>query len=403
MYLPIVSLLLTLYLTVLLLRVVREDDLCGKIRNRSLARGGAAVLAAAAVMLSVSVAGTRYGLHGPFWEPFFVYRYYLVLLENAALGLLAGIILWKTAVWPAGDAKLFALLCAALPMVISYASWAPVALVLSLLVNIFVPPAAVYFAQMSREQLGLLFSDGTIKAFGKSWAAARAAAAGLAREPGRLVTFSFSALLFSFVSAWNSAHTGGFQVNSNILFILMFALGGRVGWLAGKAGPRALLAGLLLLAVASRLNPETLSLARLVLYGFVMSMEFMLFRGVLYAVADRHLALSGTRRVCLDSLTPGMIISEEYLQQLREAEPELAEKYGFDRYRDGLTAEQLEGLKEYVRSKAADSKDDVGVPVFHVRPFAFWIVAGLAVTAALSGGNVLLLAKIALRRLWSLI
>ncbi|MDA8242886.1 MAG: hypothetical protein M0025_02060 [Elusimicrobia bacterium] len=403
MYLPIVSLLLTLYLTVLLLGVVREDDLCGKIRNKSLLRGGLAVLAAAAVLLAVSVAGIRYGLHGLFWEPFFVYRYYLVLLENAALGLLAGVILWKTAVWPAGDAKLFALLCAALPVVISYASWTPVALVMSLLVNIFVPPAAVYFWQMAREQLGQLFSEGTIRAFGRGWAGARAAAAGLAKEPGRLVTFSFSALLFSFVSAWNGVNRGGFQVNSNILFILMFAFGGRAGALAEKAGPKVLLGGLLALAVASRLDPGTLSLAKLMLYGFAMSLQFMVFRGVLYAVADRHLKLSGTRRVCLDSLAPGMIISEEYLRQLHEAEPELAEKYGFDRYRDGLTPEQLAGLKEYVRSRPADSPDDVGVPVFHVRPFAFWIGAGLAVTAALSGGNVLLLAKLGLARLWSLI
>ncbi|HBB65834.1 MAG: hypothetical protein A2X28_00365 [Elusimicrobia bacterium GWA2_56_46] len=399
MYLPVVSLLLLAYLAFLLTGIVREDILCGKIKNQELISGAKAVLAAVCCFLAVSVAAIEFRLKGVYFEPCFGYPYYMALLENAAAGLAAGVVLWKAGVWPAGDAKLYALVCAAVPIMIPYAGWSPAFLFLSLLVNIFLPAAAVYLIQMSREQFGLIFSESAGLARKKIFDGLSAAAAGLWANPGGIVLFLFTMLVFSFVGAWNSAQTGAFRINDKLFFVLLLAFGGRAGEYAEKAGVRIMLLSFGAIAVCAALFPGFLGLTRIVMYGLVKSAQFMAFRWLLYMVADRHLSSCGTYRVSLEQLAPGMVVSGEYMEQLRRAEPGFLEECGFDKYRDGLTAGQVGRLHLLLKNKSRDSRDEVGVPVFRVKPFAFWIGMGGALTVALSGNHVLMAAQLWFRRL----
>lgn len=396
MYLPVVSLLLAVYLAYLLTGIVREDDLCGKIRNKDLIAGAKAVLAAAACFLAASVAGLELGAKGVLVEPFLGYSYYAALAANAVIGLAAGVVLWKTEVWPAGDAKLFALVCAALPLLIPYAWWSPRALFLTLLVNIFTPAAVVYFVQMSDDQLDRLLSGGARAA----WAKLSGKAAGLLREPGKIGLFLFTMLLFSFVGVWNSAQTGVFKINDALFFVLLLALGGRIGGYLHKAGPKFVLLCLAAAAVCAALSPAFMGLGKLVLYSLVKSVQFTVFRGVLFMVAERHQATAGTYRIALAELRPGMIVSEEYLEQLRGSAPEFMEGWSPDKYRDGLTAEQAAGLAGFLKNKDKGSGEELAIPVFRVRPFAFWIALGTALTAALSGRNILMMAQYWLALAW---
>ena len=401
MYLPLVSLLLTVYLAFLLARIVREDDLCGKIRNREILSGAKAVLAAAACFLAASVAGLEFGLKGELVEPFLNYSYYAALLGNAVIGFVAGVVLWKTGVWPAGDAKLYALVCAALPLLMPYAGLAPRVLFLILLVNIFMPAAAAYFAQMSREQLALLAAGGAGGAWKEFAARVSGAAAGLRKEPGKIGLFLFSMLLFSFAAAWNSSQTGALKINDSLFFVLLLALGDRVSGFVDKAGPRFVLAVLGAAAVGAALSPAFLGLGTIMTYSLTRSVQFSVFRWGLFLVADRHLASCGTDRIPLGELRPGMIVADEYLEQLKKTDPEFMDGWSQDKYRDGLTAEQVAQLAGFLSGKRQDSADQVAVPVFRVRPFAFWIALGTALTLALSGLNVLMTAKYWILRLWA--
>lgn len=377
--------------------------MCGKIRNKELVSGAKAVFAAACCFLAVSVAVIALGVKGDFFEPCFSYSYYAALFENAAVGFAAGVILWKIGVWPAGDAKLYALVSAALPLIIPYAWWSPGTLFLTLLVNIFLPAAAVYLVQMSWEQLEPLFTGDAGSGSGKIFDRAAGAAAGFRRDPGKLGLFLLMALLFCFVGAWNSAQTEAFKINDSLFFVLMLAFSGRVGGYVARIGPRFTLVCFGATAICAALFPGFLGLTQLVLYGLVKSAQFTVFRWLLYMVADRHLASCGTYWVCPGGLRPGMIVSEKYLEQLKEAEPDFMDGWLLDKCRDGLTGDQISRLEGFLKNKSKDSKDEPGIPVFRVKPFAFWIALGAALTAALSGRHVLMVARFWLSWLWRVI
>lgn len=389
MYLPAVSLLLLAYLAFLLTGIVREDDLCGKIRNKELVAGAKAALAAAACYLAASVAGLEFGAKGGLVEPFLTYSYYAALLVNAAIGMTAGVVLWKTEVWPAGDAKLFTLACGALPLIIPYAPWSPWVLFLTLLVNIFTPAAAVYLVRMCRDQLRLLAADGLGQVWKKTLEQTSGVVEKARKNPGMIGMFLFTMVLFSSISAWNAAQTGSLKINDSLFFILLLAFGGKVSAYLAKAGARVILLCAAALAACAALSPAFLGLTQIVLCGLTRSVQFMVFRGVLYMVADMHLASCGTYRISLGELRPGMIVSGEYVEQLKEAYPAFADGWIPDKYRDGLTNDQVDRLSAFLKNKGQDESEEMGIPVFRVKPFAFWIVLGIALTIALSGRNIL--------------
>ncbi len=111
-----------------------------KIRNRFIRIWLLCVLAGYAVLIGQTVLGA-YG----FVNVFILRDYYVALSGHLAVSIAAACALWGLRIWPAGDAKLFALLALCCPLMRLPGSFRSGLLFLEVLINIFVPAAAFLF------------------------------------------------------------------------------------------------------------------------------------------------------------------------------------------------------------------------------------------------------------------
>ena len=113
--------------------VLFEDLAFRKIRNRHLAFGAALVFGGYGLQILLTLLGT-----GGFVEKFLIPEFYGAALLNVAVALGAAVSLWLLDIWPAGDAKLFTLCAAFVPLIIPEHRAFPRYLFLQMMVNIFV-------------------------------------------------------------------------------------------------------------------------------------------------------------------------------------------------------------------------------------------------------------------------
>lgn len=116
-----------------------------KIRHRHLLWGLMAAAAGYALLAVQTAAGRRAGV-GVFFTP----EYYRALAAYVGLSTGAALLLWRLRVWPAGDAKLFALLSTLYPLTVLKGSFDATRLPLIALINTFLPAAAWVFLQSAR-------------------------------------------------------------------------------------------------------------------------------------------------------------------------------------------------------------------------------------------------------------
>jgi len=112
-----------------------------KIRNRYLLMWGKFAAGAYGVLLLQSALGWR-GLG----TGFLIGEYYLALGRYLAFSGLAAYAFWRLRIWPAGDVKLFFLLALVYPLMRIPGSFHSGLRFLEVLINIFVPAAAMLFA-----------------------------------------------------------------------------------------------------------------------------------------------------------------------------------------------------------------------------------------------------------------
>lgn len=121
--------------------VVGAGDLSHqKIRHRLMLWGTLAVFAAYVALAGISIAGQQGWL-----KEFLLPAYYRVAASHTILCVVAALALWRLGVWPAGDAKLFALIGALYPLLDLGGALRYERVFLSALINTFIPAAAVLF------------------------------------------------------------------------------------------------------------------------------------------------------------------------------------------------------------------------------------------------------------------
>ena len=405
-----------------------------KIRNRHVARAVLGCLAAYAVL-------AVWTWHGR--GRFVYWGFYGVAAAYAAEAAAAALALWLLRVWPAGDAKLFAALGLMLPLLApldtSY-SWR---LVLSALLNTFLPAAVLVVAQ------ALLWLWRT--RVGKAWEYARKEgvtrwlAFHLGEEAAQLARRSpLEALRKAGPAkvAWNVFEQGSFFLTMAVLMTALMRLAGESMWASlalsalfyfvwrgvqavfGRATPAlALLACGLLIERAALPWPALLDMIeRMAVFGLCLGAGAQLLVNVLggrgflglfvaavplaaglffsvvhlsplvwaaglfagLAVAAVMLqAKADLNHKKIDELGPNVLLAASSLALLRE-DPDFYEEHFSTRYPDGLTRSQVEALKEWCRGRAIDR-----VALQRTLSFAFWIFLGHAATALLGGGDVL--------------
>jgi len=122
------SIVFVIFVGILAVFVLRDDIRHKKIRNRLIVNG---LLGGVALFSVGLLTGTV-----EWW-------YFREVLMNASLSFLVAFVFWQFSLWPAGDAKLFALFSLLLPLHYYWRSYLPFFPALALLVNIFVVAYAV--------------------------------------------------------------------------------------------------------------------------------------------------------------------------------------------------------------------------------------------------------------------
>lgn len=413
--------------------LARADFLWNKIRNRSVAWGLAGGTAAYAVLAAMTVYG-----RGSYYE----WAFYGTAAAYVGAAWAAALGFWLLRVWPAGDAKLFALLSFLFPLMDPMSPLLPLRAVLVSMMNIFLP-AAVFvvlgglrwvfrtrllkrweFARSLGPARWLAYQRERLLAAAEGLASLRAALAAAAREPGR--------------AAWALAEWASFFAAAGLLVSLLPARLGSGPWmglvlcafsffvwraLARLAGSRVLAAAFwCAAAVAWRLRPELPwreaagAAANLAAFGAFVGAGMRLtvsWAGggrallwgltalpVLLGVAGPWLRVPWPVLLTAVFLGAGLAavhlnVSEDpcdwrasdlapYLVlspaalALIRRDKAFYEEHFSTRYADGLTPEQASALKAWCARNKVER-----VPLQRTLSFAFWIFGGFCLTALL--------------------
>ena len=356
--------------------VVSRDLATRKIPNAAIKTGlqllGAA-LAAFVVYTCLGYAGRAQSYMNAGFYPLFALHVFWSVLS--------GLILWYAEVWPAGDAKFFMLVSAALPLANPFLRNFPNYLFISLLINIFVA-AALWI-------LGSFIASGFSAAspadfFAEVWSDVKKRLSALSAGTSRLaagvclLNMGVIFLLQQIFAMEARGFIGKFFGRSDLLFFFMFMLWDKIGgvfgsrrWVYISAASYALyfIGGyflfpehLWLLAVGALKNVVRFSL--LLFFGRFM-LEYLMEKKDTFYVTARE-------------LEPGMMLSTKAARILKH-NPVFEGAFD-DCFKDGLTEEQVAELKGWLTKLPVP---DPKVEVVLGRPFAGWIFAGAVLSLIL--------------------
>jgi hypothetical protein len=376
----IVSLSFLAAFTAWSLAVVGRDMATRKIPNAHI-KGGLLLFAG---FLGMYLVYTMLGYSGR--EPVYLnWGFYPMLAAHVFWSALAGIILWYAELWPAGDAKFFILVSASLPLANPALRNFPHYLFLSLLVNIFV--AAALWAVGSYVASGFQAASPSYF-FAELWGDVKRRLAGLAEGKNKLfaaasvVNMGFVFLLQQIINMEARGLLSRFIGRTDVLFFFLFILWDKIGGVFASRRWFYISAVFYLLYFAGGvfLYPDHLWLMALAALKNVFRFSLLLFFGRF--MLEFLMEKKDIQNVTARELEPGMVLSSKAARTLKE-NPAFEGEFD-DGFRDGLTAEQITTLKDWMgKLKVHEPK----IEVVRGRPFALWIFAG-AVLSLLLDGNI---------------
>lgn len=372
-----VSLIFLAVFTAWAVKVVGADLAHRKIYNSSI-KAGFKLLAAG---LLAAGFWTWLGLSGRA-ASFLTPAFYGMFAAHLFWSALAGVILWYAEIWPAGDAKFFIIVSAALPLANPYLRNFPGYLFLTLLINIFV--AAGLWVLGSFVASGF-YSASPSDFFSEQWSGVKERLFSLASGGGKfaaaaaLLNMGFLFLLQQVLSMEARGFISRFFSRADILFFFLFILWDKIGdvfrsrrWVLASgvfyllyffSGFFFFRERLWLLLATAAVNVLKFSL--LLFFGRFM-LEFLMERKDL-------------RYLTAEELEPGAVLSAKAARSLK-ANPVFGGLFD-DCFRDGLTAEQAETLKGWMKKLPVP---DPKIEVVAGRPFALWIFAGAVLSLLLN-------------------
>jgi hypothetical protein len=357
-----------------------EDWSQRRVRNRWIVLGMVAGAAGLAFFFWNSILGhqgVRLGRLGEYYMP---WRYYAKMLIHVALSLTAAFTLWRMALWPAGDAKLYTLFAFLVALIDPNLPGYPLLLFMLLLVNIFVP-AGLFFAA---EAVALLFlRAGAL--WGVDWRRWLKAKASLVEVrlceawPYRCQYFTLGVNLYAlFYLAgtaqryWHRLSWGPF---GNLIFLLfMLVVWGKIARVLRDRRVGYLSLASLVAAMSAGACFGHWDIPAIIVSSLKMTASFGIFLSVARLLFHRHIELESLRELRLEHLQPGVVLSDETWQRL-SAEKDLVGKLG-DRFSDGLLQDEVEAIKTWLASRSAVAAPSAGYTSYQTIPFAVWIFLG---------------------------
>ncbi len=357
------------------LGVVREDSARRKIPNSRIA-AGLKLLFFALVLQALNTALGLSGRVDSFLNP----EFYRLLAGHLLWTAAAGMVLWYSELWPAGDAKFFMVSSAFLPLMHPFIGGMPGYLFLVFLINTFIA-ASLYV-------LGSYVAEGFRAAapsefFAKLRGDARKRLADIAGEGGRaaiapyLLNLGFIFILQQVFMLELSGALFRVFSHTGVLFFFMFFLWDKLSpyfrsraWMRVSAVSYALYFGLGLLFFRERLFEVVLGAA-----GNVAKFSALIFVGrfmLEYLMEKKDLVYLPAAEV-----QEGVILSAAELRTARNNP--LFEGAFEDCFKDGLSAEQAQLLREWM-GRLSEKVPDPKVEAVKGRPFALWIYGGTLLT-----------------------
>jgi hypothetical protein len=390
------------YLFVALGLVVSYEDWSQRrVRNRWIVLGLLAGAAGLGYLFWNSVLGHQGVRLGRFGEHYMPWRYYSKLLIHMGLSFAAAFTMWRLAIWPAGDAKLYTLFAFLAALIDPNLPGYPLLLFMLMLVNIFVPAGLLFAA----ETVGrVLLRTGELWGVDRGvWLKAKAEVVEVRLREAWPYRYQYLTLVVNLYALFYLTATGqrysrllAWGAFGNvIIFLLMFVVWGKITMVLRDR--RVGYAAVAALAAAMAWGAYFRGWDVLAIMGSALKMtaNFGVFLSVARLVFHWYIELESLRELRPEHLQPGVVLSDDTWQKLA-AEPGLAGKLG-GRYSDGLAADEVEALKAWLASQTAGAT----YTFYHTIPFAVWIFLGSLYTVVRRGNLVSLMTPY-LERLWDL-
>jgi hypothetical protein len=364
-----ISLLFLAAFTAWAAAVVSRDIATRKIPNASIITG----LKLLGLVLAVFAAYTWLGYAGR-TSSFFNLNFYWLFALHLFWTVLAGVILWYAEVWPAGDAKFFMLVSAALPLANPYLRNFPSHLFLSLLINIFL--AAAFWAVGSHIASGFATASPS-DFFSERWRDIKKKAAELFSGKNQVagaayaVNLGFIFLLQQVMSLEARGFISRFFSRGDLLFFFLFILWDKIGgvfrnrrWIVISGASY-----LLYFFLGYFLFRERLWLMLSTAGGNVVKFSLLLFMGrfVLEFLMEQKDAVHLTA----SEVEAGTVLSTKSAREFR-ANPVFDGLFD-DCFKDGMTEEQAAAVRDWLKKLPVR---DPRIEAVRGRPFALWIFAG---------------------------
>jgi len=314
-------------------------------------------------------------------DSFYNLNFYWLFCLHLFWSVLAGVILWYAEIWPAGDAKFFILVSAALPLANPFLRNFPSHLFLSLLINIFL--AAAFWAVGSHIASGFAAASPS-DFFGERWREVKKRAAELFAGKNQVgaaayaVNLGFIFLLQQVLSLEARGFVSRFFSRGDLLFFFLFILWDKVGGVF-RSRRWILVSGasyLLYFFLGYFFFRERLWLMLGTAGANVVKFSLLLFMGrfmLEFLMERKDTVYLGPAEV-----EAGTVLSAKAVREFR-ANPVFDGMFE-DCFKDGLTEEQAEAVRAWLGKLPVPEPK---VEAVRGRPFALWIFAGAAVQLAL--------------------
>jgi hypothetical protein len=355
------------------------------VRNRWIVLGMLAGTAGLAYLLWNSILGHQHVRLGRLGEYYMPWRYYSKIFMHMGLSLTAGFTLWRLAILPAGDAKLYILFAFLIALIDPNLPTYPLLLFMLLLVNIFVP-AGLFFAAETVARM--LFRTRELPGvdWGK-WLKAKVSLVEVRLREAWPYRYQYMTLVVNIYALfylsgtaqryWHRLSWGPF---SNVMLsLLMFVLWGKIiGVLRDRRAGYLALASIVAAMSAGSYFGHWDVLA-IIVSALKITVNFGVFISMARMVFHWYIELESLRELRSEHLKPGIVLSDETWRRLA-GEKDLAGKLG-DRISDGLGEEEVETLKAWLASRPAAAN----YTSYHTIPFAVWIFLGSLYTVVRRG------------------
>ncbi len=354
--------------------IVKEDFEIQKILNKKILLG----IKLLALFFLAMAYNTYLGYAGRV-DSFLNINFYWLWLIHFAWTLLAAIILWYGEIWPAGDAKFFILTSSCLPLINPFIKTFPHYLFLSLLINIFV--VAALFALINYVSEGIRQASPS-DFFNAQWRAFQGRARALSAQGGLkkfyiffyAINIGFVFLLHQIFAMELKDTFGKIILRTEIVYFILFFLWEKVAdnFRSKKWVYISLAAYGIYFILGYFLFPYRLMELLMVALMNVLKFSVILFVGRYmfeFIMEQKDTYFAEARE-----LKPHMVLSSKMLRTLR-GNPVFEGAFD-DCFKDGLTAEQIDILKDWLDKLKVEKPK---VEIIKGRPFALWIFAGAAV------------------------